>query len=460
MASAYLLDTFREMSRAICVAAVLGLAVSAGASPRTDPTTGRSVFTGATMAGAPSLELNPAAFGAGPADELYLGASATLDRYAITLAGQPAIRDVEMSPGGMLAAIWHLGDRFVIGLALASPPGERFVDGREPLRYHTLGGFHRVNHGVLAVEVKVSSRLFFGVSFAPQTSHLRLRYARDTALEMGSSDIGNPAAAERYDVNVDNGITNFKLIANFGVMVRLAKDTWLGLGYHAPPGLDVQSVLSGHMNVERAPDAGGGDVHGDATVYISNPASLDGELRTRLLPELDLHVGFRWEDLSRFRSYSVRGYGSTFAANGIPEWTEKPRGFQDPFALWAGVEQVGFADRWHFGGRIGFETAALPDERTSPMTVAPTSFTVDAGVQLRLPPIVLEAAYGFQLFPGVSANPSAFDPQARLDCIASGYDYSTAACESVRNGYAIPSAAGDYSRMEHALRFGLRYELP
>jgi hypothetical protein len=28
----------------------------------------------------------------------------------------------------------------------------------------------------------------------------------------------------------------------------------------------------------------------------------------------------------------------------------------------------------------------------------------------------------------------------------------------VRNGYAISSAAGEYERIQHALRFGLRYE--
>jgi hypothetical protein len=59
----------------------------------------------------------------------------------------------------------------------------------------------------------------------------------------------------------------------------------------------------------------------------------------------------------------------------------------------------------------------------------------------------------------VHVNKSAFDPNDRFACIASGYDYTTTACEGVRQGYAIPTAAGDYARFEHALRIALRYEL-
>jgi hypothetical protein len=58
----------------------------------------------------------------------------------------------------------------------------------------------------------------------------------------------------------------------------------------------------------------------------------------------------------------------------------------------------------------------------------------------------------------VHVNKSAFDPRDELACMASGYDYSTSACAAVRGGYAIDTAAGDYSRMQHALRLALRYE--
>jgi hypothetical protein len=149
------------------------------------------------------------------------------------------------------------------------------------------------------------------------------------------------------------------------------------------------------------------------------------------------------------------------SSNQLPEWTERPRGFHDPFAMWVGAEQVDTGETWRFGARLGIETSALADERTSPLTISPTSYTADVGVQFRVPVVtrlVFQLSYGFQYFPGVTVRDSAFDPRDQITCIESGYDYANPACESVRFGYAIPTAAGDYSRMEHAFRLGLRWE--
>jgi hypothetical protein len=54
---------------------------------------------------------------------------------------------------------------------------------------------------------------------------------------------------------------------------------------------------------------------------------------------------------------------------------------------------------------------------------------------------------------------SAYDPIARLDCIDSNYDLSTPACQAVRDGYGIDTAAGHYARWDHTLRLGLRIDL-
>ncbi|MBV8761616.1 MAG: hypothetical protein JO257_30250, partial [Deltaproteobacteria bacterium] len=74
------------------------------------------------------------------------------------------------------------------------------------------------------------------------------------------------------------------------------------------------------------------------------------------------------------------------------------------------------------------------------------------------PELALQATYGLQYFPSVHVTNSAFDPRDRLLCQTSGYDYSTGECAAVRNGYAIATAAGDYDRMQHAIRLALRYE--
>lgn len=482
--------------RRILMLLVLCAVTPAQASPRTDPTAGRAVFTGATMPHATSIGLNPAALGLGDFDEVYVAITGVLDQLHIdldkiapdtgALSPGPRVHDVELSPGAMLAFTYHLaGDRGTLGFEARTNPPESFPSGRDALRYHTLGEGERDWLASVGASIKVTNELFFGASLSHQNTFLRLGYARDTALEAGTTDatgrgiggdcgiggpctLEDPRATERYDVDVRSPtLATSNLRVNVGAVVQLARDMWLGVAYHTPPGFAVQTELVGHVGVARAPRDvardGGANLmlRGQSVVEIQFPASVDAEFRARLARDLDLHLAGRWEDLSRLSAYDVRTYGSTLPRNGIPEWTERPRGMHDAFALWAGVEQIAVGPpHVLYGARIGVETSSVSAARTSPLTIAPTSLTLDLGVQRRIGHnLVAQLSYGLQYFPTVHAQHSAFDPRDRLDCIASGYDYATRACEAVRDGYAIPTAAGDYERIGHALRIGLRYEL-
>ncbi|MBA3820600.1 MAG: hypothetical protein H0X17_17040 [Deltaproteobacteria bacterium] len=472
-------------TRPILTLAICFPASMAVASPRSDPTVGRGVFTGATVPHASSITLNPAALGIGLVDEIYVATTGVVESYDIrrkqldlatgTLGDGPRVADSELGVGGMLAVVLHPGTRYAVSFEVRSPPPELFPRDHDELRYHTLGVRQRDYLASIGSTIKITSRLYFGASVSHDNTVLRLRYARDTALADGEgprglgSDCGgmpcgleDPAASETYDVDVSSksfAASNLKV--NLGLLARIYRDVWLGIAYHTPPGFDIQSKLDGDMRVTRAPRDGGGVLRGGSTVYAQYPASVDAELRARLPQLLDLTIGGRWEDLSRFAAYDVRGHGSTFVPNGVPEWTLRPRGMHDPFAVWGGIEQIDVGQPFRFGGRIGFETAAVDDERTSPMTIAPASLTLDGGVQARLGRSwMVELTYGLQYFSGVEVDRSAYDPRYQLDCIASGFDYATRACQAVREGYAIPTAAGDYGRIQHAARLGLRYELP
>jgi hypothetical protein len=499
MARAYPGDTFRAMSRAICLSLVCGLSAHAVASPRSDPTSGRAVFTGATVADTSSLELNPAALSDVPTDrvEFYAAAIAVIDRYVIardrldlgtgTLTRGPAISDTEVGPGMIVGALFNLRDRATLGVQLHAQPAEVFPAGVPDWQYHTLGGGQRRYGGTVGGSVKVTDELSFGISLALESTYLRLRYARDTALAAGTDPtrgvtsscggspcgLENPLATETYDIDVNTSFLSASdaLRPNIGLMYELAKDMFLGVSFHMPPGLAVQNTLTGFAHVQQAPrdcpsPAGCAVLDGNSTVYISQPASLDAELRARLPLDLDLHIGLRWEDLSRLQAYDVRLYNVRNSATmlpvaNIPEWTEHPRGFHDPVAMWAGVEQVAAhtSQLVRVGARIGFETSSVDASQTSPMTIAPASLTFDVGAQLLVAPgLYVQASYGLQYFPPVHVTDSAFDPRDQLACMASGYDYSTPACAAARNGYAIATAAGDYDRMQHALRLALRYE--
>lgn len=434
------------------------------------------MFTGATMQAATSIDLDPAALGQGTTGYAYAAAAAVLDQYGVQLDQGERVSDREASPGALLAVVGHIGDRATLALEVGSVPAESFIQNQNALAYHTLGGGQRSYRVGLGTSIRILDGFYFGLSLAVfDATYLHLHYARDSALANGhgaggiDSDcdgspcgISNPAAQEHYDVNVNSSLfSTSNLVLNLGILAELAHDVWFGIAYHAPPGLQVQTELRGTMDVLQAPRDGDQILHGAASVFLSQPASADAELRMRLPAQLDLHVGARWEDLSRLESYDVRGYGSTFFAARIPEWQLRARSLHDPFSVWAGVEQVEIdrdRDRVQFGARIGIETSSLRDEATTPLSISPFSYTADVGVQARIWIFKFQATYGIQYFPKVTVSNSAFDPRAQIDCIDSGYDYATEACTAARNGFGIQSADGTYERIEHAARLAVIYE--
>jgi hypothetical protein len=488
MAGAYRGDTFRAMvvpricapRTAVAAAALACAATTAWGSPRTDPTVGRAVFTGATVPHPTSIELDPAAIGLGSVDELYVAVTGVIDQLHAALdapsgGATPGARigDTELGPGAMFAVLAHVGDSLTVGVEANISPTEPFPSDQRAFEDHVLGGRERDWQVSAGVSYKVADMLFAGASLSHQNTFLKLRYARDLALAACTAPPcapGGPDSAELWNVDVRSpALSTSNLRVNVGVMVQILHDVWLGVAYHTPPGLETE--LTGHVTIERAPGAIAADPGPDPVTHIIEqsvvelqmPASIDAELRARLPRGLDLHVAGRWEDLSRFTGYDVRAFGRNAVRDQVPEWTERPRGFHDSFAGWAGVEQVDRGQAWLFGGRAGFETASLAASRTSPLTVAPGSLTLDLGAQLRLSTnLVAQLSYGLAYFPTVtvSAAGSAFDPNAEVNCAAAFFDYSTRACQAARDGYAIASAAGTYDRLEHALRLGLRYALP
>jgi hypothetical protein len=464
MAAAYRGDTFRAMAaRPILTSLMLCCASLAHASPRTDPTMGRSVFTGATHEHPTSISLNPAALGRGTRPEVFAALTSVLDMYTIDRATADSVSGTEVGVGGILAVVLHPGDRYAVSFELRAPPPELFPRDHDELRYFTLGNRQRDLLASIASTIRVTNRLYFGATLTHHNTFLRLRYARDTAGERGETDFERPDAAEVYNVGVNSPyVSTSNLKVTLGFLVRIYRELWLGVGYHTPPGFNIQSELEGNVYVDRAPRDGGGRLPGDAVVDVSYPASVDAELGMKLPGDLLLHVGGRWEDLSRMQAYDVRVIGSQLPAAGIPEWQLRTRGMHDSFAVWGGVEQEdrGELEPFRFGGRIGFETSSVTPDRTTPLTLAPASLTLDLGASYRFGSWIAQLSYGLQYFRPVSVEDSDFDPRFHADCAASGNDYSTRACQGVRDGYAIASGAGDYARMLHSVQLGFRYELP
>jgi hypothetical protein len=481
---------------AVLASALAALAIvvgpGAGASPLSDPNTGRAVFTGATSGHPTSLELNPAALSlSSPGWHVYLSGSLAIDqigidRQAILTPADGAPTDgpsVSSNRGswGTTAAVFagFTGDIISsLGIMVATDPDDVFPENEDALRYHTLGGAYRELKFLLGGSLRATSDLHIGATVGlVLSSRLAFDYARDTALDVDSAcpaaecGFENPMAAEIYRLDVRAGVRDLatwseffdddRLVLAAGILYQVVPDWWIGLAYRSPQGLGRAQLLTGDVAITRAPRSCAADgmctVQGEATVAMDLPHSVHGSLRGRIAPGLDLTVGLRLESLSRVQQFDVRTFG--VGLTGIPEWQPRPRGLDNVYSAVAGVEQVDSGQRFRAGGRLGVETAAVPAERISPTQVDGLAITADAGAQLRvLPSLVIQVTYGASWYPEVTADPGAYDPRFATQCAASGYDYETPACAAVRAGYAIPTAAGSYRRFSHAARLALRYD--
>jgi hypothetical protein len=455
----------------------------AAASPADDPTAGRAVFTGAASPHATSILLNPAALALEPATGVHFYAGGTLllgqlavDRRVIDAAGNvtdgESVRSTELGPGATFG-LWTVTSsrNLAVGALLVSPePALPFAAGENALRYHSLGGVHRTTELLtLAAAYRPIRRFYVGGAVSLTRNRVRLAFARDTALEAGrdpargiDSDCGgapcgveNAAAAEEYliDASPVSLVAADNLTFRISTLVEVYPDWWIGATWRLP---STGVSLEGTAQVTAAPRDGGGVRTGDAVVNMDLPTTVDAELRGRVHPKYDLHVGLHWADLSKFRDYDVRLLG--FAPD-VPDWIERPRGYQDFLRGWAGIEEVDSGQKFLWGVRVGAATPAVPIERVSPTTAERWAVTADAGAQLRFRSLVVQLSYGLEFRPTVDVANSDYNPADRLACIDSGFDYSTEACQHVRDGYAIPTAAGSYRAFQHSVRLGLRYDL-
>jgi hypothetical protein len=468
---------------ALGAAALVIAAPVVEASPLDDPTAGRAVFTGAASPHATSLQLDPAALALGETGvHFYVGGTLTIDQVAIDrrvvgvdggITPGESVRGVELGPGATFG-LWTVTSSrnlAVGGLIMSPAPAQQFVAGENALRYHTLGGLHRTTElFTLAAAYRIIKRVYIGGAVSLSRTRVALSFARDTALEAGrdpargiASDCGgapcgfeHPLASERYDIDVSPAsvVAADNLVYRISALVEVYPQWWVGATWRLP---STGVSLDGTARVTAAPRDGGEVRTGRAIVNFDLPTTVDFALRGRVSPVFDLHVGGRWTDLSQFADYDVRLLGFD---TDIPTWIERPRGYQDVVRMWAGVEQVDTGQKFLWGVRGGMSTPEIQPGRMSPTTIERWAVSGDVGGQYRIARgLIAQLSYGLEFRPTVDVTNSEYDPTDRLDCIDSGFDYSTTACQRVRDGYAIPTAAGTYRRFEHSFRLGLRYDL-
>ena len=463
------------------------------ASPMEDPTAGSAVFTGPTSPHPTSIFINPAALlFSRPGFHLHIGGTLRLDQIGVDrklvdpdsgqLIGGPSVSATTLSPGADIA-VWRsvLQERAVFGAMLHTPFIDRFIRDEEALRYHVLGG--TMWQGMLSAAggFKVADWFIFGLGVSLGYSGLHLEMARDTALEAGSGDergiasdcggapcgIENPLASETITLDVSSGgvgglFENFtsNVGATLSIAVKVKGDWWGALSYVSPPGAlpgrSLELKQRGTVQVEESPRDGGEFHRGRAQVRYRMPQSVWLGVRGPVLPGWDLVTSARWLNLSRHQQLEIRMYGGDLEEIGVPDWYPRYRGMRDVLQLTGGLEgqDVG---RTRFGGRVRLETGATSANAVAPLQVEGLNAAVAGGVDLQLHQHwVLSAGYDLTWFLPAGVDQSAFDPLDRLSCVDSGYDFDE--CRAAREGRAIPTAAGDYSRLRHTFMLSIRYD--
>lgn len=458
-----------------------------------DPTAGSAVFSGPTSPHPTSIFINPAALVfSRPGFHLHIGGSLRLDQISVDrnlvdpasgdLTAGPSVSANTWSPGAGLA-VWRsvLQERAVFGAMLHTPFIDRFVADQDALRYHVLGG--TMYQGMLSAAggFKVADWFIFGLGVSLGYSGLHLEMARDTALEAGSgeergiaSDCGgspcgieNPLASETITVDVSSGgvgglFENFtsNVGATLSIAIKVKGDWWGAISYVSPPGAlpgrSLELKQRGTVQIEEAPRDGGEFHRGRAQVRYRMPQSVWLGVRGPVLPGWDLVTSARWINLSRHQQFELRMFGGDLEEIGVPEWYPRHRGMRDVFQLTGGLEgqDVG---RTRFGGRVRLENGATSTGNLSPMQIEGINAGLTGGVDLQLHQHwVLNAGYDLTWFLPVGVDNSAFDPIDRLSCVDSDYDFDE--CRAAREGRAIPTAAGDYSRLRHTLMLSIRYD--
>lgn len=473
--------TFAAMFAPRLAVLVVALVLAAGraqASPFSDPTTGGLPFSGPSEGDVTAVVLNPAAlFLLSAGSHLYLGGSARFDLHTIDRR-QILDPDVGLEPGpevsastmtlGGLVAYANTGDSVSWGVSAHTPQSQEFIEDQDALRYHTLGG-HWYQVAPLSLGGALRRGPFhLGVTFSFTKYLMRYQLARDTALEAGTAGITadcggapcgieNPLATQTYEIEASSGLLELRnLQLRVGLLIALPRGWWLGASYLGPPGFFAPVRLEGDVRISDAPRDGTIVRRGEAEVEFLPPQTFWLGGRGPVLPGWDAIMSVRYLDLSRMDRLDVYFFGGTTESGEVPEWYPRYLGFSDTVLVQAGLEQQP-GGPVRLGGRLRVESGAVGGATMSPLMPSSTNVGAAAGLEVRLgSSVVLALGYLVRWYPEQSVEGSAFDPDARLACVDSGFDLDL--CRAAREGRALPTAAGDYRRFDHALRVSLRWD--
>jgi long-subunit fatty acid transport protein len=441
-------------------------------TPLIDSHLGGAVFVGPTAPSVTAIYWNPAAASLMKGFHLFLGGGlrasyTTLQRDTISSSdGEPdpngdlsfgSANGASFAPSGFAGFVWDLGvDRVTLGVALSTPYADSAPNGEDKgVGYHALGGFFYGTELTVSTSFRVNSMLAIGGGLTFLISHVELQFLRDMALQnctVRPCNVENPANAQRFDISTPFDFNPFSTSLKFNVGMLVHYADWIfGASFTSPVTEQKEADATITTPGIALPAQEG------TRVTFRLPILFDVGARRRIFGNTDLVINGRFIGLSAHQVWDLRFFGKDLAQNQVPEWIQRFRGLSDVYRLEVGLEGQP-TDPIRLGARLAFETSAVPAGSVAWDQVDAPKLELAGGAQIHI-------AGGWSLALGlvltgmlpISTSPADFTPSAAIACNASGMDLDT--CATVRDGQAIPTNSGTYTRLTSALTVGFAYDI-
>ncbi|MEK6608104.1 MAG: outer membrane protein transport protein [Myxococcota bacterium] len=462
---------------AIDLVTVLALSARAGAQPLATPRVGGGAFSGPAEPDVTAIYWNPAAIGGMRGLDLYIDGALRLDRGVLardpidTTTGAPAsagtapddrrafptVRTSDATPDLFAGATWDFGTKkIVVGLASYAPYVERLHAADDwPGRYYRQDLDWRHVYVTGAVAYKATDNWYVGIAPSIAWSWLRLRFARDTALDRPSAATAHYESDDQVeDLAIDVGTRD--VAWSFGTLVRVTSRFDIGATWIHPP--------AGGLRAEGDATAGGPahdgrTLAGVATATWSLPDQVLVGVDVRPTPRWQFGAWGRWSNWSIHDRLEIDLSSAAFGDADVPSSVLFWRGFRDTF----GVQTTGAyrpLSRLRLLASALVESPLTDESRVNPAQAGGPRIDGLVGAEVSLPRGVrMSLSYGLVAFADRDPSDSGFDPRWAVGCQDAALDIDDPNCRRLVEGRALPTPSGSYERTVHRIGVGLGWDI-
>ncbi|MBU1221496.1 outer membrane protein transport protein [Myxococcota bacterium] len=355
-------------------------------------------------------------------------------------------------------------DRITLGIAVYSPMQQNINQVYYPLRYHLIDR-NMMNLFISSVvSLKMHKKFYFGFGLSYVYSSvymgvIRDRYLRGTLPE-GVEDGYEKGGIGDEKVEINTEDNNFGFSAGFLWIPK----PWLTVGgsYRSKiRSLEDTSVrTSGTGKITRYVEGQGFvTLSGDAQMVTSYPDSYNLGVNMRLSRFWYGDFTVTWTRWSQHSSFRFLLSGNDFTNSNLTNWDlniNSYRGFQDTFTPQFTAYYRGLSG-FNFLASLKYLPPSVPTSWVNPSAVDNHSAELLLSFTFKLlKNMNLRFGYAISYMLPVEVKNSGFQPSLARTCLENHIDVVwSSACRDTYAGKALPSAAGNYSKITHQLGIGI-----